>query len=229
MPPRQEVPAGLNWDKWLGPLPETIYYNSDLNPVITLEPEQNEQLWGAWRWYKGMGGGLMTDWGAHMFDIAQWAMGKDRNGPVKIIPAGYGPYEHLTYFYDNGTRVTEQEFDGGKQGVKIYGENGDWIQVCRGEFLASDPKFMPEAKKKRATCPTKRKWVTIRLSSTRSARASTRTCRSKWDTARTRCAFWATSLTSWDGLSSGTQSSKFMHDPEADKLTHYQYRDGYKL
>ena len=22
---------------------------------------------------------------------------------------------------------------------------------------------------------------------------------------------------------------KFMHDPEADKLTHYQYRDGYKL
>ena len=62
--PRQEVPAGLNWDKWLGPLPETIYYNSDLNPVITLEPEQNEQLWGAWRWYKGMGGGLMTDWGS---------------------------------------------------------------------------------------------------------------------------------------------------------------------
>ena len=23
--PKQEVPAGLNWDKWLGPLPETIY------------------------------------------------------------------------------------------------------------------------------------------------------------------------------------------------------------
>lgn len=99
------------------------------------------------------GGGLMTDWGAHMFDIAQWAMGKDRNGPVKIIPAGYGPYEHLTYFYDNGTRVTEQEFDGGKQGVKIYGENGEWIQVCRGEFLASDPKFMPETKKKESDVP----------------------------------------------------------------------------
>lgn len=52
--PKQEVPAGLNWDKWLGPLPETIYYNSDLNPVITIDPEQNEQLWGAWRWYQGM-------------------------------------------------------------------------------------------------------------------------------------------------------------------------------
>ncbi|MFR4236851.1 MAG: hypothetical protein ACLT1W_11860 [Alistipes onderdonkii] len=43
--------------------------------------------------------------------------------------------------------MTEQEFDGGKQGLKIYGENG-WIQVCRGEFLASDPKFMPAAKEK---------------------------------------------------------------------------------
>ena len=143
--PKQEVPAGLNWDKWLGPLSEKFYYNSDLNPIITLEPEQNEQLWGAWRWYKGMGGGLMTDWGAHMFDIAQWAMGKDGNGgPVEIIPAGYSYYDHLTYKYDNGTTVTEQEFDGGKQGVKIYGDNG-WIQVCRGEFLASDPKFMPKA------------------------------------------------------------------------------------
>ena len=125
--PKQEVPAGLNWDKWLGPLPETIYYNSDLNPVITIDPEQNEQLWGAWRWYQGMGGGLMTDWGAHMFDIAQWAMGKDGNGPVEIIPAGYSYYDHLTYKYDNGTTVTEQEFDGGKQGLKIYGDNG-WIQ-----------------------------------------------------------------------------------------------------
>lgn len=75
-----------NWDKWLGPLPETIYYNSDLNPVITIDPEQNEQLWGAWRWYQGMGGGLMTDWGAHMFDIAQWAMGKDGNGRSRLFP-----------------------------------------------------------------------------------------------------------------------------------------------
>ena len=94
--PRMAVPAGLNWDKWLGPLPESVYYHSDLNPVITAE-EPNEKLWGAWRWYKLSGGGLMTDWGAHMFDVAQWALGKDGSGPVEVIPPGYSYYDHLTF------------------------------------------------------------------------------------------------------------------------------------
>ena len=228
--PRQEVPAGLNWDKWLGPLPETIYYNSDLNPVITLEPEQNEQLWGAWRWYKGMGGGLMTDWGAHMFDIAQWAMGKDRNGPVKIIPAGYGPYEHLTYFYDNGTRVTEQEFDGGKQGVKIYGENGEWIQVCRGEFLASDPKFMPETKKKESDVPyeTQVGHYQTFINSIRS-RIDPNVPVEVGHSSNTMCILGNIANELGRPVAWNPIVEKFMHDPEADKLTHYQYRDGYKL
>ena len=228
--PRQEVPAGLNWDKWLGPLPETIYYNSDLNPVITLEPEQNEQLWGAWRWYKGMGGGLMTDWGAHMFDIAQWAMGKDRNGPVKIIPAGYGPYEHLTYFYDNGTRVTEQEFDGGKQGVKINGENGEWIQVCRGEYLASDAKFMPETKKKESDVPyeTQVGHYQTFINSIRS-RIDPNVPVEVGHSSNTMCILGNIANELGRPVVWNPIVEKFMHDPEADKLTHYQYRDGYKL
>jgi hypothetical protein len=32
-----------------------------------------------------MGGGFTTDWGAHMFDIAQWGLG-DKNRPVEISP-----------------------------------------------------------------------------------------------------------------------------------------------
>jgi len=37
-----------------------------------------------------MGGGFTTDWGAHMFDIAQWGLGMDRNGPVEASPIGDG-------------------------------------------------------------------------------------------------------------------------------------------
>ncbi len=228
--PKQEVPAGLNWDKWLGPLSEEFYYNSDLNPIITLEPEQNEQLWGAWRWYKGMGGGLMTDWGAHMFDIAQWAMGKDGNGgPVEIIPAGYSYYDHLTYKYDNGTTVTEQEFDGAKQGVKIYGDNG-WIQVCRGEFIASDPKFMPKAQKEASDMPyeTKVGHYQTFINSIRS-RIDPNVPVETGHTSCTVCNLGniANELKRpvvWNPI-----VEKFMNDPEATALLHYEYRPGYSL
>lgn len=228
--PKQEVPAGLNWDKWLGPLSEEFYYNSDLNPIITLEPEQNEQLWGAWRWYKGMGGGLMTDWGAHMFDIAQWAMGKDGNGgPVEIIPAGYSYYDHLTYKYDNGTTVTEQEFDGAKQGVKIYGDNG-WIQVCRGEFIASDPKFMPKAQEEASDMPyeTKVGHYQTFINSIRS-RIDPNVPVETGHTSCTVCNLGniANELKRpvvWNPI-----VEKFMNDPEATALLHYEYRPGYSL
>lgn len=227
--PAQEVPAGLNWDKWLGPLPDSIHYNSDLNPVITIEPEQNEQLWGAWRWYQGLGGGLMTDWGAHMFDIAQWALGKDGNGgPVKIIPAGYSHYDHLTYLYDNGTRMTEQEFDGGKQGLKIYGENG-WIQVCRGEFLASDPKFMPAAKEKsdlpyETQVPHYQTFIdSIRTRIDPNVPVET------GHTSNVVCILGNIANELGRPVVWNPIVQKFMDDPEADKRLHYQYRQGYSL
>ena len=142
--PEQPVPSGLDWDKWHGPLSQKFHFNNDLNPLISLNPEQGETVWGAWRWYQGMGGGYMTDWGAHMFDIVQWALGKDRSGPVEIIPPGVSFYDHLTYKYDNGTIVTMEQFDGGKQGCKFYGE-GVWIQGVRGQVLASDPSLLPGA------------------------------------------------------------------------------------
>jgi predicted dehydrogenase len=108
--PEETFPADLNWDLWLGPNPY-VHYNHELNPPISLDPPKDETIWGAWRWYKEMGGGFTTDWGAHMFDIAQWALDKDDSGPVRIIPAGYGDYKFLTYEYDNGVIMTEEPFD----------------------------------------------------------------------------------------------------------------------
>lgn len=128
--PQQEIPAGLDWKTWTGPLPD-IHYNEELNPPISLNPEQNEKLWGAWRWYEETGGGLMTDWGAHMIDIAQWGIGMDRNGPTEIIPGTDS--SPLTYFYPNGVKIHITPFDEGRQGVKFFGEKG-WIKVSRGQF-----------------------------------------------------------------------------------------------
>ncbi len=93
--PAMAIPGNLNWNLWLGPLnDEKIVYNSDLAPQITLDPVQNESIWGAWRWYRETGNGYTADWGAHMFDIAQAAIGMDGSGPCEIIPKGYNgqPY-----------------------------------------------------------------------------------------------------------------------------------------
>ena len=140
--PEETVPAGLNWPLWLGPS-EYVHYNAQLNPPISLNPEQNEQFWGAWRWYKELGGGFTTDWGAHMFDIVQWALGMDKSGPVEIIPAGFEDTKYLTFIYDNGVVVTEEPFNEQQtKGVKFWGDNG-WIEISREHFLDSDDSLLP--------------------------------------------------------------------------------------
>jgi predicted dehydrogenase len=139
--PEEPVPSDLNWDIWLGPLPANIHFNNQLDPPITLDPDVNEKYWGAWRWYKEMGGGYTTDWGAHMFDIAQWGLGMDRNGPVEASPIGNGT-EFMSFKYANGVIMTSEVFDEKKtRGVKFWGEKG-WVEVSRSHFNASDQKFL---------------------------------------------------------------------------------------
>jgi len=140
--PEQPVPADLNWDLWLGSLTAKIHFNEELNPPISLDPPVDEKIWGGWRWYKEMGGGFTTDWGAHMFDIAQWGLGMDRSGPVEISPVGDGT-EFISYKYANGVVMTSEPFDEKlTKGVKFTGDKG-WIEVSREIFNASDPSFIP--------------------------------------------------------------------------------------
>lgn len=58
-------PEGLDWDLWMGPNTIERPYNNELAPVM------DAKFWPKWRDYVEFGGGGMTDWGAHMFDIAQ--------------------------------------------------------------------------------------------------------------------------------------------------------------
>lgn len=80
-----------------------------------------------------------------MFDIAQWGLGMDKSGPVEISPIGDGT-EFMQFKYANGVVLTSEPFDEKlTKGVKFWGETG-WIEVSRGMFNASDPKFnMPPA------------------------------------------------------------------------------------
>lgn len=145
--PEMPIPGNLNWNLWLGPLNDgKIKYHPDLAPPISLDPEENETLWGAWRWYLETGNGYTADWGAHMFDIAQAAIGMDGSGPVEMIPKGYNKTEYMTFKYANGIVMTEQPYledNPTAQGIKFIGDDG-WIEVGRGYIACSKPRLIPE-------------------------------------------------------------------------------------
>ena len=144
--PAMPIPSNLNWNLWLGPLNDgKIVYHSDLAPQITLDPAQNETLWGAWRWYLETGNGYTADWGAHMFDIAQAAIGMDGSAPCEVIPKGYKGQQFMTFKYQTGVVMTEQPYledNPGAQGIKFIGTKG-WIEVARGYIGCSDPSLIP--------------------------------------------------------------------------------------
>ncbi len=146
--PQSPIPGNLNFNLWMGPLNDpAIHYHPDLCPPVSIDPEVNEKIWGAWRWYRETGNGFTADWGAHMFDIAQAAIGMDGSGPGEIIPKGFNGAEYLTFKYLNGIVMTEQPYledMPGSQGIKFIGTNG-WIEVGRGYLGCSDPSLVPEA------------------------------------------------------------------------------------
>ncbi len=133
----EPVPEGLDWNFWLGPNTIERPYHSILAPSISFE----SSLWPQWRAYKEFGGGGMTDWGAHMFDIAQWGLDMDNSGPIKITPPAVGKNEGLTYQYANGIQMQHQNDKGGAF-CEFIGTKGI-VHVGRG-ILKTSPETLKD-------------------------------------------------------------------------------------
>jgi predicted dehydrogenase len=228
--PEEPIPSDLNWDLWLGSLPDPIHFNNQLDPPISLDPEEDEKIWGAWRWYTEMGGGFTTDWGAHMFDIAQWGLGMDKNGPIEIAPIGDGT-EYMTFKYASGTVMTSEPFNDEKtKGVKFWGENG-WIEVARGFFNASDKKFYPpEAQKTEGPYETKIPHQVNFIESVR-ARKDPAVPVEIGHSSCTVCNLGNIACSLKRTIKWNPQTEAFVDDTDgaATRLLHYEYRAGWKL
>jgi predicted dehydrogenase len=141
------VPAGLDWNFWLGPAPWVEYVP--------------QRCHGNFRFWYDYSGGTMTDWGAHHNDIAYWAIGLLAPREVESerlstpIPGGYDAYSDYTvrYRYENGIRLNIHTTpddtiygaiknpDGQRNGIRFQGSDG-WIWVNRAETKASDPELL---------------------------------------------------------------------------------------
>jgi predicted dehydrogenase len=137
--PTEAEEAGLDWDLWLGPAPMRGYHSK-------LSPRGVHKHFPGWRDYREYGGGMVTDWGAHHFDIAQWGLGMDESGPTEIIPATSPKATHgVRLTYANGVEVTHVS---NGFGVVFHGTDGV-VKVNRGKFefwLKGEQKTKPDAK-----------------------------------------------------------------------------------
>jgi predicted dehydrogenase len=130
--PDSEPPATVDYDMWLGPAPK--------------RPFNKNRFHFNFRWYYDYSGGLMTDWGAHMIDIANWAMGVTAPNSAVSVGGKFGfpddaeetpDTQQALWEYDGYSMVWEHATAIGQgpymrdHGAAFHGNNGVLV-VDRG-------------------------------------------------------------------------------------------------
>ena len=141
--PDTNPPEGLDYDRWLGPAPAHAY-----------NPNRSHLLF---RWFFDYAGGMMSDWGVHLNDIALWAL--DQKGPKAVSAAG-GIFttdddrdtpDTLQIVYDfPGTTLTYSmrkgnglAYNGHKYGILFCGTEGSLMLDRSGFEITPDTVDLP--------------------------------------------------------------------------------------
>jgi predicted dehydrogenase len=156
-PDKMPIPAGFNYDAWLGSTPE-VYYTVD-----RVMPQQGFDRPG-WLRMEQFGAGMITGWGAHHVDTAHWGMNTEHTGPVEVWGTAefpthglwnvHGPFKTDSVYANGITMSISGDYP---NGIKWIGTHG-WIFVTRDEqasptataadkanvdpLVASDPKIL---------------------------------------------------------------------------------------
>lgn len=100
--PGESVPADIDWELWLGPAPWAPY-----------NPKRCDGNFGtsgnSWRSYSDYSGGGMTDWGAHHFGGATFAIDVRELQPEEVTYHAEGGNAHLSFKYPNGILLTHNK------------------------------------------------------------------------------------------------------------------------
>lgn len=137
------VPPTLDYDRWLGPTAPVPYTQDRVHP---------QQGFGrpGWLQIESYSRGMITGWGSHMFDIAQWGHGSDDTGLVEVEASAEFPDRglfdvHTTFRaqgrYADGVVLIART--GEPAGVRFEGDRG-WLDVGRSHLTANPPDILDE-------------------------------------------------------------------------------------
>lgn len=144
------VPEGVDYNMWLGPAPE--------------RPFNKNRFHGSWRHFWDYGGGLMSDWGVHLIDMALWA--KDSTeAPREVLAFAANSskadrmretFDTMSIIFPKKDHVVNYDLTAGVQrgpynqlfGLAFIGDNGTLV-VNRG-YLEIFPEWDDELKKEKA-------------------------------------------------------------------------------
>ncbi|MGB9906246.1 MAG: Gfo/Idh/MocA family oxidoreductase [Candidatus Saccharicenans sp.] len=135
------VPPNLDYEFWLGPAPEALYSEDRVHPQMSYDRP-------GWMQIEPYARGMITNWGAHMLDIAQWGHDSEHSGPVSLEASAEFPERGLfnvhTRFraradYADGVSLTVETGD--PSGVRFEGSGG-WLFVRREGIECSNPDLL---------------------------------------------------------------------------------------
>ncbi len=150
-PAPMPVPANLDYEHWLGSAPEQPYMEGHVHPQKSVNGRPG------WITTEDFGLGMITNWGAHHVDIAQWAMGQELGGPLTVeAHAEFVPNDlvtvhtkyHVEMLYPNNVQmIIDDTF---RNGIRFEGDEG-WVFCSRGsedtpdEIISTNAPFDPNS------------------------------------------------------------------------------------
>jgi len=225
------VPAHLDYDRWLGPAPFVPYsetrVHSQGTPGVAKRP--------GWLQVEQYCLGMITGWGAHIFDIARWGIGPEADSaPFEVSATGSFP--------DRGVYDVHTEFNGearlangvvirsstGEHMNRFIGEDG-WISVSRETLEASNPEIIRERAAGGIDLATSKSHMRNFLECLRSGNDPIVPAAEGHRTNNLCVMHWISMKLGGRKIVWDPVKEEIIGDAEASKMLHYKYRDGYTL
>ena len=225
------VPDNLDYLAWMGPTTDAPYTEDRCHPQGADKIGRRP----GWMQISDYCRGNVCNWGAHNYDIAQWALGTDLDsGPVEIQAEGDFPERglfdvHTRYSgvarYANGVILKSGTGKGGL--IRITGSEG-WLEVERGGFKAGNPALLREKPEGGIELATSSNHIGNFIDCLRSGKDPVAPVEAG-HRSNTICVLHHLAMTTGRTIKWDPVGESILDDPATAAMLHRKYRDGFQL